>query len=107
MLLGGLLSALTILFSQAFQQEAHAFLTKVKTEKTDASGGPEKKIVVAAPSEAVPSGQATDVSNSNPSFICEILPEDEHALEQPIVDKKVLTDFFKTLFRAFISPQAP
>ena len=107
MLAAGILAALVILFSQAFQKETSSFLSKIKTDKTEKSADPEKKIIAAAPSDAVTSGQAVEVGDANPSFIREILLGDNKDAKQPDVDGTILAKFFKTLFRVFISPQAP
>ena len=61
----------------------------------------------AAQADAVTSSQAVEVGDANPSFIREIILDEDRAKEQPAIDKTIFSDFLKTLFRTFISPQAP
>lgn len=107
MLAAGILAALVILCSQAFQEETHSFLSKINAEKSGKTAGTEKKVIVATPSDAVTSGQAVEVGDANPSFIREIVRDENKDSKQPTLDKTILIDFFKTLFRVIISPQAP
>ena len=112
MLAAGILAAVVILCSQAFQKETRTFLSKINTDTTEKTANKDKaadteKKVSATPSDAVTSGQAVEVGDANPSFIREILLGDSKDSKQPTVDKAILSEFFKTLFRVFISPQAP
>ena len=107
MLAVGILAALIILFSQAFQHETSTFLSKIKAQKTEKASDTEKKVIIAAPSEAVTSEQAVEVGDTNPSLIREIVLDEDRASNLPEVATAILSDFFKTLFRVFISPQAP
>lgn len=110
MLSAGILAALVILCSQAFQKETRAILSKINTEKTDktekAADG-EKCVVVATPSDAVTSGPAVEVGEAEPSFIREILLDDTKDSQTPVVNNTVVSEFLKTLMRVFIAPQAP
>jgi len=106
-LLTGILAAMVILFSQALRNETSDFLSKIKAEQTSKSAESDKDIVIAAPSDAVPSGQSAEVGDADPSLIREIVPGEEVSSGNPAVYKTFLTDFFKTLFRVYISPQAP
>lgn len=106
MLAAGILAAAVILFSQAFQKETSSFLSKIRptTEKpVDA----EKKVIAPAPADAVTSGQAVETGDTDPSFIREIVFDEKKSVEQPAIYQTIIADFFKTLFRVFISPQAP
>ena len=107
MLVVGILAALVILFSQAFQQETTSFLSKIKEQKTEKQASAEKDVIIAAPSEAVTSSQAVEVGDTDPSLIREIVLDEDHVSEQPAIYQAFLSDFFKTLFRVYISPQAP
>ena len=106
MLGAGILAAIVILCSQAFQQETDSFLSKIKETQTEKPAEAEK-IIVATPTDAVTSGQAVQVGDVNPSLIREIIQDEESTSAQPTIDKTILAEFFKTLFRVFISPQAP
>ena len=111
MLVAGILAAVIILFSQAFQKETTQILSKIKTDKTDTKDckttDAEKKVVIAASAEAVTSGVAVQVEDTNPSLIREIIFNENGGSSKPAIVKTILVDFFKTLFKAVISPQAP
>lgn len=107
MLTVGILAALVILFSQAFQPETTSFLSKIKANKTEKHAEAEKDVVIAAPSEAITSSQAVEVGDANPSLIREIVLDEDHVSERPGIYKTFISDFFKTLFHVYISPQAP
>jgi hypothetical protein len=107
MLAAGILAAVVILCSQAFQKETRSILSKIDAGKTEKSAGTEKKVIAATPSDAVTSGQAVEVGEADPTFIREILLGNEKDSRQPAIDNAIVSEFFKTLFRVFISPQAP
>ncbi|HRI77920.1 MAG TPA: hypothetical protein PLR06_00160 [Cyclobacteriaceae bacterium] len=106
-LIAGILAALVILFSQALRQETSNYLSKIKAEQDSQSAESDKDVIIVAPSEAVPSGQSVEVADADPSLIREIVPGEEVSSGAPRILKSFLTDFFKTLFRVYISPQAP
>ena len=107
MLAAGILAAIVILCSQAFQKETRSFLSKIKADKTEKSAGAEKKALIVAPADAVTSSQAVEVGDANPSFIREIILDEDRSQHQPALSKAVFSNFFKTLFHTIISPQAP
>ena len=107
MLAAGILAAVVILCSQAFQKETSSFLSKIEKDKAEKTTAPEKKVIVAAPADAVTSSQAVEVGDANPSFIREIIHGEDRAKEPPSIDQAIFSGFLKTLFRTFISPQAP
>ncbi len=107
MLAAGILAAAVILCSQAFQKETSSFLSKIEKDKSEKSAVPEKKVIVAAQADAVTSSQAVEVGDANPSFIREIILDEDRAKEKPLIDKAIFSNFLRTLFRTFISPQAP
>jgi hypothetical protein len=107
MLAAGILAAVVILCSQAFQKETRSILSRIDSGKTEKPADAEKKAIIATPSDAVTSGQAVEVGDADASFIREIVRNEDKDSKQFILDKTILVDFFKTLFRAVISPQAP
>ena len=107
MLMAGILTALVILFSQALRHETSDLLSKIEAEHTSKSEDKDKVVIIAAPSEAVTSSQAVEVGDADPSLIREIVSSEEQSSGTPAILKIFLTDFFKTLFRVYISPQAP
>jgi hypothetical protein len=107
MLAAGILAAAVILCSQAFQKETRSFLSKINAEKTEQAADTQKKVIAATPSDAVTSGQAVEVGDADPSFIREIVLGDNKDNKKPALDQSIVSELFKTLFRVFISPQAP
>jgi len=110
MLAAGILAALVILFSQAFEKEASSLLSRIKstkTEKQEKARDTNNKVVVSASSDAVTSGQAVNTGDTDHTLIREIVFDQEKNAETPAMDHAILANFFKTLFRVFISPQAP
>jgi len=107
MLVAGVLAAVVILCSQAFEKETTSILSKIQSEKSEKPADAEKKIIVAAPADAVTSGPAAEVHDTNPSLIREIILDEDKPSKQPAVGKTILADIFRTLFRVVISPQAP
>jgi len=105
-LFAGILAALVIVMAQAFQQDARTYLSKIKTETKEIPGS-DQKVIVAAPADAVPSGQAAEKADTSATLIREILLDDGTARVVPAVEKTLLSSFLKTLFRTVISPQAP
>ena len=107
MLTAGILAALVILCSQAFQKETSTFLSKIKTDKAEKPSEAEKRIIIATPADAVTSSPAVEVGDANPSFIREIIFNEDRTHQQPTIDSELVSNFFKTLFSLIISPQAP
>jgi hypothetical protein len=109
MLVVGIIAVLVILFSQAFRPETTHLLSKLKHQKTEKKAGePEKDVIIATPSEAVTSGQATEMGDVDPAVIREIvMDEDGKSPKFRAIFKTIVSDLFKTLFRVYISPQAP
>ncbi len=107
MLVAGILAATIILFSQAFQKETCSFLSRIKHNKTEKPVEAEKKTIIAAPKDAVTSGQAVEIGETDASLIREIVFDENNALSKPFIDRAVLFNLITTFLRAVISPQAP
>src|SRR5882672_8575168 len=107
MLSAGILAAIVILCSQAFQKETHTYLSKIKTDKTEKATDGERNVIMATPSDAVTSGQSVEVGDANPSFIREIILSEDKGHQPSPIDKTIFSGFLRTLFRVIISPQAP
>lgn len=105
MVAAGIVAALIILLSPAFQRETSQFLTKADA-KAEKSGELEKQFV-AVPSDAVTSGQAGEVETVNPFVIQEIIAEPERKTTLPLSVLAIPATFFRALLRTVISPQAP
>lgn len=107
MLGAGILAALVILFSQAFPKETHSLLSRIKQNTTEKPAEADRAVVIAAPTDAVTSGQAVEVGDTDASVIREIVFNEDNAPGQPFIDQAILTDLVKVFLRMVISPQAP
>lgn len=104
MIVAGILAALTIVVSPAFQREA----THIMME---AQASPEKPAddtqVAAVSSEAITSPQAVQVESANPFIVQEIITEIELPAALPVPDLSFPASALTTLLKSVISPQAP
>ncbi len=109
MLAAGILAAMVILFSQAFEKETCTLISRLKPAKTEKQdpAREDHKVITPASTDAVTSGQAVQTPETDANFIREIVQEEQPASETPSVHQTFLVDFFKTLFRVYIAPQAP
>jgi hypothetical protein len=109
MLAAGILAALVILFSQAFEKETNSLISRLKAPKTEKqdSSREDHKVITPASTDAVTSGQAVQTPDTDANFIREIVQEEQPNSETPSIHQTFLVDFFKTLFRVYIAPQAP
>jgi hypothetical protein len=103
-LVSGLLAVGVILLSSSFGKiSADQKVAKTKTEQEST----DQHTFISAPAEAIPSAAVKLTEDSDPSLL-EILftnTEEENELPTPVV--KELVRYFKVLFRAFVSPNAP
>ena len=105
-LLAGIATASVIIFSQLFYFQAATFCQqKAKTEKHE-----EKKDVndtyVSIPSSSIATTSNIEL-NQDISFILETLLEGEQEEESGVNFSLPVNQFFQTLFRFVISPNAP
>lgn len=108
MLFAGILAAVVIVLAQAFQPQTNSYLSRIKNdkkEKTEKSA--ESTAAIAAPSDAVPSSTAAQTVDADPALIREIRQNEEQGTGGQIVDKAIIGNLFRTLFRSVITPQAP
>lgn len=103
MIAAGLLAALIIVVSPAFQQETTRAMQEVKTDEKEAEQGPK---ISAVSTEAITSPQAVQVEQANPFVIQEIITECDHPSPFTIPVTLSVTAL-TTLLRSVISPQAP
>ncbi len=104
MIAAGILSALTILLSPAFQQETRKVITEIKS-KADPSG--EKKHYVNVSPDAMTTSQAVQVEPVNPFVVQEIIIESEQPEATPVPNVALPASVLKTLLKSALSPQAP
>lgn len=104
MMVAGVLAAVIILFSQSFYHEAQSNLEKIKSEQSHDKDT--QQTFISAPSDAVVNSTVENVNEQVPSLLEELFTTDEEAKAVSIVPT-LFANFFKTLFRASISPNAP
>ena len=101
LLASGICAVLVILLSQSFYQVS-SVPAKSKADKAS----DKKEVAIHAPSDVAAQGQAVELNHSQPPVVEKIVLED-HKNEKAVFIQKIATNFFKTLFRVIISPNAP
>ena len=107
MLAAGILAAVVILCSRAFEKETGSILSKIHTEQGEKAKDAATPVIKAAPADAVTSSPAAKVPDSDPTFIREIILDEVRSTKEPLIDQRIIAEIFKTLLRVVISPQAP
>lgn len=108
LLASGLCAVVVILLSQSFYQNTNISL-KAKTEKVKnlRTGQSDKKeVAIHAPSDVASQGHSVELNEQQPSQVQEIILSDEKN-DVVVFIRKTTVNFFKTLFRVIISPNAP
>jgi hypothetical protein len=101
LLASGFCAVLVILLSQSFYQTSSS-PAKIKTDKAS----DKKEVAIHAPSDVAAQGQSVELNHSQPPVAEElVLANDKN--EKAVFVQKIATNFFKTLFRVIISPNAP
>ena len=101
LLTSGICAVLVILLSQSFYQVASP-VAKDKAEKSK----DKKEIAIHAPSDVAAQGQAVELNSTQPAVVEELVFED-YKNTNAVFIQRIATNFFKTLFRVIISPNAP
>ena len=99
----GILAVVVIVLTQSFYQPTHI------TQKKEAAGTEQSgtnKTVVSAPSDLSNPTNGAAIQEHTPGVIDDIAPRSTSEKISQVV-RKTTIQFFKTLFRAFISPNAP
>jgi len=104
MMIAGVMAAVIILFSQSFYHQAQSDLEKIKTEQ--GSKQDSQQTFISAPSDAVVNSTVENVNEQVPTLLEELFTTDEEA-DAVAITHTFFSSFFKTLFRAIISPNAP
>ena len=104
MMIAGVLAVIVILFSQSFYHEAQSNLEKIKSEQSPDQET--SKAFISAPSDAVVNSTVENVNEQVPSLLEELFTTDEEA-QAVSIPPSFFANFFKTFFRAIISPNAP
>ena len=102
----GVLVATLIFLSQAFHSQAQAGLEKIKTEKSSRKDAGTSTTYINASSEAVPQTTSVDIDDKASFSLSEVkrIIREEKWIS---FDRPIFTEFFKTLFRVVIAPNAP
>jgi hypothetical protein len=104
LMIAGVLTVVVILLSQSFYHPAENDLSKVKTEqKTDQH--PHAAIMINAPADVVPSS-AIQLDENIPTLLKTPAAQKENE-ETFFPGVEIVAPYFKILFRAIISPNAP
>lgn len=99
----GILAVAVIVLTQTFYQPTHITLKKeAATEQSGSTG----KTVVSVPSDLANTTNGVAVQEGTPGVMDDIAPVAKPEKIAQVVHKTTI-QFFKTLFRAFISPNAP
>lgn len=99
----GILAVAVIVLTQSFYKPTQ--ITQKKNTTTEQAGKTDKTIV-SAPSDLSNPVNGQAVQDHSPSVIDEITPNATQK-KFSVVVRKTTIRFFKTLFRVFISPNAP
>lgn len=104
----GVFTALVIVLSQFFFfQEAGDTKKLVKTEKQEQKSKTEKKACISLPSFSQSASAHAEVNQKSSLYLFDIffgdVKKEDRSAEIPVFVGK----FFRTLFRVFISPNAP
>lgn len=103
----GLCTVLVILLSQSFYKAADVAVKKSDSkDKKDLPAG-QAGVTIHAPSDVAAQGQSVQLSEEQQSALLEELTPSDDTNEFVVFVTKTTTNFFKTLFRAIISPNAP
>lgn len=103
MLAAGLLAVGVILLSSTFNKIQAAQVAKAKTEQKAS----DTQAYVSAPTEAIPGTAVKLAQDSSPSLLETIFADTQEEETMPPPVAKELVRYFKVLFRAIISPNAP
>src|SRR5437868_4341379 len=98
LLASGICAVLVILLSQSFYQVSGQTLKAKSKDK--------KEVIIQAPTDVAAQGQAVELNHQEPSVLEELILSDKKS-EVVVFIQKTTIDFFKTLFRVIISPNAP
>ena len=95
----GICAVLVILLSQSFYKTGQS-LAKAEKAKD------KKEVTIQAPSDVAAQGQAVELNDQQPSLLEELILSDKKQ-ETVVFVQKTTINFFRTLFRVIISPNAP
>ncbi len=100
----GVLTAVVILLSQSFYQQAQDNLKKVKTDQS--AGQDQNEVVISAPADAVPGGSALQLEDNIPALVESTVSESQEQTALPFATK-IIVSYYRILLKTLISPNAP
>lgn len=103
-MLAGILAAAIIVLSQSFYYQAKEKAEQANTEQQQ--DGEQEEVIVAAPSDAVSQTNAIQLSD-HATPLQQIGVEQNSDHELPVICEEAAMRYFRILFRAIISPNAP
>lgn len=103
MMIAGVLAAVLIVLSQSFYHQAKEKVAKAKTEQKSEESA---QTFISAPNDAVSQTSIVQLQDQTPSLKSAVLSIEENP-SRPIIRSEVFIRYFKVLFRAIISPNAP
>jgi hypothetical protein len=98
----GILSVVVIVLTQSFYKPTAEEKATAKTEQGDST----KQTTIHAPADVVANGNATGLPENIP-FVPQQTTTPEDSKRVSAILKQGLINFFKTLFRTSIAPNAP
>jgi hypothetical protein len=102
LMISGILTVVVILASQSFYHPVKTSVKKTSAEQTKRDGG---ATITNAPADVVPSS-AVQLDENTPTPVKNTPVAQEGKKAVPVA-VTILSSYFKTLFRAIISPNAP
>ncbi len=106
-IIAGVLTAVVIVVSQLFYfEKAHIVKKEIKTEQSSSDDAGDEAYIT-LPSSTLPSSSTHVEFNQEAFFLFEIVFEEKEQTEPYFNIKLPLSTFFRTLFGAIISPNAP
>ncbi len=104
LMIAGVLTVVVILFSQSFYRPAESD-TSIPNAGQKSDQHPHATIIVNAPADVVPSS-AIQLDEHIPTLL-KTLTEQKETEEKFFTGAEIIAPYFKILFRAIISPNAP
>jgi len=99
LLASGICAVLVILLSHSFYKSEP--IAKIKAKKSDKT-----EVTIQIPADVAAQGQAVELDEQQPTIVKELDLSDKKT-EAVVFIRKTTLNFFKTLFRVIISPNAP
>jgi hypothetical protein len=103
MMIAGILAAVIIVLSQSFHHQAQVKTEKATEKKTEKGG----ETFISTPADAVTTPTSVIQLNNQLPALDKKFTIEEEKQRKLVLQPAVFVRYFKILFRAFISPNAP